>query len=423
MKVMVVGGGGREHALAWKVAQNPRVERLYAAPGNVGMAQIAKCIGISPSDPQKLANFAEEKDVDLTLVGPEHPLSLGIVDLFAQRGLPIFGPSQMAARIETSKGFAKEFMRRWDIPTAPFMLFTNPEEAIDYLRGRKFPQVIKADGLAAGKGSIVARSLDEALAAVKAIMVEKVFGQSGERVVIEDYLKGKEVTILIVSDGISFVPFLPAKDYKPIYDGDRGPNTGGMGSYAPAQTIDGDLMEEIRERIVAPTIRGLSQEGIKYKGVLYIGLMLTEEGPQVLEYNCRFGDPETQALLPLLKTDLVEIAEWVIEERLKGKKLEWEKGAAVCVVLTSEGYPGRYKKGAVITGTEGIAEDILLFHAGTAKRGDKLVTNGGRVIGVTAKGEDLKEARENAYRGVKAISFPGMQFRKDIASEEESNVE
>jgi len=418
MKVMVVGEGGREHALAWKVAQSPRVDRLYAAPGNVGMAQIAKCIGISPSDPQKLANFAEEKDVDLTLVGPEHPLSLGIVNLFEERGLRIFGPSQQAARIEASKGFAKEFMGRWDIPTAPFSLFTDPEKAIDYLRGRRFPQVIKADGLAAGKGSIVARSLDEALATVRALMVEKVFGQSGERIVIEDYLQGKEVTILVISDGTSFLPFLPAKDYKPIYDGDRGPNTGGMGSYAPAQTIDEGLMEKIRERIVAPTIRGLSQEGIKYKGVLYIGLMLTQEGPQVLEYNCRFGDPETQALLPLLKTDLVEIVDWVIEERLPGKRLEWENGAAVCVVLASEGYPGSYKKGAVITGTDRVDEDILLFHAGTGKRGGELVTNGGRVIGVTAVGRDLDEARGNAYKGVKNISFPGMQFRKDIARAE-----
>ncbi len=423
MKVMIVGEGGREHALAWKIAQSPRVQRLYAAPGNVGMEQIAKCIGISPSDPQKLANFAEEKDVDLTLVGPELPLSLGIVDLFAKRGLRIFGPSQRAARIESSKGFAKDFMKRWGIPTAPFMLFTDPEEAIDYLKGRKFPQVIKADGLAAGKGSIMARSLEEAITAIKSMMVERVFGQSGERVVIEDYLQGKEATILVISDGKSFIPFPPAKDYKPIYDGDKGPNTGGMGSYAPAQTGDEDLMEEIRERIVAPTIKGLSQEGIKYKGVLYVGLMLTQEGPQVLEYNCRFGDPETQTLLPLLKTDLVEIADWVIEENLQGEKLEWEEEAAVCVVLASEGYPGSYKKGAVITGTNRVDEGIILFHAGTAKRGNDLVTNGGRVIGVTAKGADLKEARENAYKGVKAISFPGMQFRKDIALEEEPNVE
>lgn len=417
MKVMIVGGGGREHALAWKIAQSPKVKRLYAAPGNVGMEQIAKCIGISPSDPQKLANFAEEKDVDLTLVGPELPLSLGIVDLFAKRGLRIFGPSQRAARIESSKGFAKEFMRRWNIPTAPFMLFTDPEEAIDYLKGKEFPLVIKADGLAAGKGSIVARSLEEALAAIKAIMVKKIFGRSGKKVVIENYLRGEEATILVISDGKSFIPLPPAKDYKPIYNGDRGPNTGGMGSYAPAQAIDEDLMERIKRQILQPTIKGLSQEGIKYKGVLYVGLMLTPEGPQVMEYNCRFGDPETQALIPLLRTDLVEIAEWVIEERLKGKRIEWEKGASVCVVLASEGYPGKYKKGAVISGTEGVTKNILLFHAGTAKRGDKLLTNGGRVLGVTAKGKDLKEARENAYKGVKAISFPGMQFRGDIALE------
>ncbi len=417
MKVMIVGGGGREHALAWNVAQSPRVGRLYAAPGNVGMAQIAKCIGISPSDPQKLANFAEEKDVDLTLVGPELPLSLGIVDLFAKRGLKIFGPSQRAARIESSKGFAKEFMKRWDIPTAPFMLFTDPEEAIDYLKGRKFPQVIKADGLAAGKGSIVARSLEEALAAIKAIMVERVFGRSGKKVVIEDYLRGEEATILVISDGKSFIPLPPVKDYKPIYDGDRGPNTGGMGSYAPAQAIDEDLMERIKGQILEPTIKGLSQEGIKYKGVLYVGLMLTPEGPKVMEYNCRFGDPETQALIPLLRTDLVEIAEWVIEERLEGKRIEWEKGASVCVVLTSEGYPGKYKKGAVISGTDRVTKDILLVHAGTAKRGEALLTNGGRVLGVTATGRSIEEARGNAYRGVSVISFPGMQFRGDIALE------
>lgn len=417
MKVMIVGGGGREHALAWNVAQSPRVGRLYAAPGNVGMAQIAKCIGISPSDPQKLANFAEEKDVDLTLVGPEFPLSLGIVDLFAKRGLRIFGPSQRAARIESSKGFAKEFMKRWDIPTAPFMLFTDPEEAIDYLKGRKFPQVIKADGLAAGKGSIVARSLEEALATIKAIMVERVFGRSGKKVVIEDYLRGEEATILVISDGKSFIPLPPAKDYKPIYDGDRGPNTGGMGSYAPAQAIDEDLMERIKGQILEPTIKGLSQEGIKYKGVLYVGLMLTPEGPQVMEFNCRFGDPETQALIPLLRTDLVEIAEWVIEERLEGKRIEWEKGASVCVVLASEGYPGKYKKGTVISGTDRVTKDILLFHAGTAKRGEALLTNGGRVLGVTATGRSIEEARENAYRGVEKISFPGMQFRGDIALE------
>lgn len=418
MKVMIIGGGGREHALAWKVAQSPQVERLYAAPGNVGMAQIAKCIGISPSDPHKLANFAEEKDVDLTLVGPELPLSLGIVDLFEKRGLKIFGPSRRAARIEWSKGFAKEFMKRWTIPTAPFRLFTDPEEAIDYLRGKQFPQVVKADGLAAGKGSIVAKSFEKALTAVKAIMVERIFGRSGERVVIEDYLRGEEATILAFSDGRSFILLPPSKDYKRIYDGDRGPNTGGMGSYSPAQSVDERLMKEIKKEILEPTIRGLSKEGVKYQGILYVGLMLTQEGPQVMEYNCRFGDPETQALFPLLKTDLVEIMEWVIRERLEGKEIEWEKGASVCVVLASQGYPGRYEKGMVITGTEGIEGDVLLFHAGTARRGGNLVTNGGRVLGVTAKGETLKEARENAYRGVEKIGFPGMQFRKDIALEE-----
>ncbi len=417
MKVMIVGGGGREHALAWKVAQSPKVNRLYAAPGNIGMARIAKCIGISPSDPEKLANFAEEKDVDLTFVGPELPLSLGIVDLFVKRGLRIFGPSQRAAKLEWSKGFAKEFMGRWNIPTPPFKLFTDSLEAMDYLKGRRFPLMVKADGLAAGKGSILAKSFEEAVDAVKAIMVERIFGRSGERIVIEDWLQGKEVTVLAFSDGKSCIPILPAKDYKPIYEGDKGPNTGGMGSYAPARSIDDDLMEEIKSHILEPTIKGLSEEGIEYRGVLYVGLMLTAEGPQVLEYNCRFGDPETQVIIPLLKTDLVEIAEWVIEGGLEGKRVEWEEGAAVCVVLASEGYPGRYKKGAPITGTDGVANDILLFHAGIANRGGKLVTNGGRVLGVTAKGEDIKEAREKAYNAVGAINFPGMQFRKDIALE------
>jgi len=415
MKILVVGGGGREHTLVWKISQSPLVRKIYCAPGNAGISSLAECIPISPADLSQLAQFARDNKIDLTVVGPEAPLVEGIVDEFQTQGLRIFGPSREAAQIEGSKAFAKEFMKRYGIPTANYRIFDDRDQAAAHVRKSEMPLVVKADGLAAGKGSIVCNTHQEALAAIDKIMVQKVFGESGNKVVIEEYLKGEEASVLALTDGSDLLYFSPAQDHKPVYDGDRGPNTGGMGAYAPVPVVDPTTMEEIKRRIFEPAIRGMASEGRPYRGVLYAGLMITDEGPRVLEFNCRFGDPESQVTLPLMKSDLVEAMMAVIEGRLSDFRMELLEKWAVCVVMASGGYPGHYEKGREIRGLDrDWGEDVLIFHAGTKFKDGKIVTDGGRVLGVTALGEDVRSAIDKAYEAVAKISFEGMHFRRDI---------
>lgn len=414
MKVLVVGGGGREHALVWKIAQSPRVRKIFCAPGNAGIAQQAVCVGIKADDLDGLLAFARTEAVDLTVVGPEAPLAAGIVDAFEAAGLKVFGPRREAARLEASKVFAKELMLRYGVPTAKAAVFDSPEAAKEYVRRCGGPCVVKADGLAAGKGVIVAESTAEAEAAIAEMMEAKVFGPAGARVLVEERLSGEEASVLALTDGETVLPLLPAQDHKPVFDGDKGPNTGGMGAYAPAPAVTPDLLRRIESEILIRAVRGLREEGITYKGVLYAGLMLTEEGPRVLEFNVRFGDPEAQPLLCLLTSDLVEAMEAVVEERLAGVRLAWHPGAAVCVVLAAAGYPGSCRKGDVISGLEELPPEVTVFHAGTALADGKFVTAGGRVLGVTARGANVRAAIERAYAAVGRISFAGMHYRRDI---------
>lgn len=414
MKVLVVGGGGREHALVWKISQSPRVDKIYCAPGNAGIAGQAECVGLSAEDISGLLAFARAKDVALTVVGPEAPLAAGIVDVFEVAGLRIFGPGREAARLEASKVFAKRIMQRYGVPTAEGRVFDAPEAAREYVRRLPGPCVVKADGLAAGKGVIVADSPAEAEAAVIDIMERKVFGAAGERVLIEERLYGEEASVMALTDGETVLPLLPAQDHKPVFDGDMGPNTGGMGAYAPAPAVTPELLQRIEAEILLPTIRGLAAEGIVYKGVLYAGLMLTPEGPRVLEFNVRFGDPETQPLLYLWAGDILEAVEAVIDGELRRVKLAWHPGTAVCVVLAAAGYPGGYRKGDAITGLEVLPPNVSVFQAGTARKDEGLVTAGGRVLGVTARGADAREAVERAYAAVGRIHFEGMHYRRDI---------
>ena len=415
MKILVVGGGGREHAIAWKLSQSPLVKKIYACPGNAGIASLGDCIEISAEDIKGLADFAEKNLIDLTVVGPEQPLILGIVDEFEKRKLKIFGPKKEAALIEGSKGFAKEFMKRYHIPTASFKIFEQKDEAIDFVRSSEFPLVIKADGLAAGKGAFVVEDLKSAEEAVEKVMVQKIFGEAGNRVVVEDFLIGEEVTILAFTDGRTVLPMVSSQDHKRIYDGDRGPNTGGMGAYAPTLIVNEKIMKKITEEILEPAIFGLNKEGRVFKGVLYAGLMITEMGPKVIEFNCRFGDPETQAVLPLLESDLAEIFLSIVEEELDLQDVKWKEGSAVCVVLTSGGYPDKYEKGKEIFGLNRVGNsNVLVFHAGTKKTGNRVVTNGGRVLGITAFDQTMEGALGKAYSTVDKIRFDGMQYRHDI---------
>ncbi|MFA4028294.1 MAG: hypothetical protein GDYSWBUE_000174 [Candidatus Fervidibacterota bacterium] len=416
MKVLVVGSGGREHALVWKIAQSQLVREVHCAPGNAGIAKVAKCVDISAEDIASLASYAESERIDLTVVGPEAPLAEGIVDEFEKRGLKIFGPNKLAAEIESSKAFCKQLLRKYGIPTAHFEIFDNPDEALKYVRSHGAPIVVKASGLAAGKGSIVCKSIDEAVNAVERIMVQREFGSSGDLIVIEDYLEGEEASVMVFTDGETVKPMLPSQDHKPVFDDDKGPNTGGMGAYCPVPAIDEALFERIIETIIKPTVTAMAEEGRPYKGVLYAGLMLTYEGPKVLEYNCRFGDPETQAVLPLMESDLVPILNAVVEGNLNEVEVRSSQRCCVCVVMASGGYPGKYEKGKVITGVEDAEalEDVIVFHAGTAIRDGQLVTNGGRVLGVTALGDDFPTAIKRAYEAVSRISFDGMHYRRDI---------
>ncbi len=418
MKVMVVGSGGREHALVWKLSQSELVDKIYALPGNPGIAEIAECADISVKDVEKIADFAQRQKIDLTVVGPEAPIVAGIADEFKKRGLNIFAPSSSAARLEGSKAFAKMFMREHGIPTAEFEIFDDPDKAEDYIKKVGAPIVVKADGLAAGKGVVVADTLQEALSAVDRIMRKKVFGDAGKKVVVERRLYGRETSYLVISDGKSFVPLAPARDYKPVYDGDKGPNTGGMGAYSPAETLTRELEKRVQKEIVIPVIEGMSKGGTPFVGVLYVGLMISEGKPYVLEFNVRFGDPETQAILRRLRSDLVEVATEAISGNLR-ESLQWDERPSVCVVLASEGYPLKYETGKVIEGINEAKkiEGVEIFHAGTAVKGGKLVTAGGRVLNVTAVGNDFKQARDRAYEAVDKIYFEGMHYRKDIAAE------
>jgi phosphoribosylamine--glycine ligase len=416
MKILVIGGGGREHALCWKLRQSPRVTGLFCAPGNAGTESLGRNVAIPISDLDGLARFAQDEGVGLTVVGPDDALAGGIVDLFEARGLRIFGPTRAAAQFESSKAFAKRFMERHGIPTARFGEFTESAEAHRFCQGMTYPVVIKADGLALGKGVVIAANADEAAKAIYRIMDRRQFGEAGRRIVIEEFLNGEECSLHALVDGRSYAMFPSAQDHKRALDGDEGPNTGGMGAYSPARVLTPALERAAREQVLDPFMRGLEAEGIVFKGLLYPGLMVTREGLKVLEFNCRFGDPETQAFMPRLKTDLVEVLEAVIDGRLADCPLEWRDQAAVCVVIASGGYPGDYGKGMEISGIEAAEREATVFHAGTRRIGGRVVTAGGRVLGVTALGADVRAARERAYAAVEKIKFEGAYYRGDIAA-------
>lgn len=416
MRVLIVGGGGREHALAWRVARDGHT--VYSAPGNAGLAGIGELVPIEGTQVSDLAEFARGNRIDYTIVGPEAPLVAGLVDEFLGQGLAISGPKRAAARVEGSKVFAKNLMRRHRIPTADFDVFDDPADARRFIEARGAPIVIKADGLAAGKGVIVARDKATALQAVEDIMEARVYGDAGRRIVVEQCLTGQEISVLVFTDGEAVVPLVPARDYKPAYDGDLGPNTGGMGCFSPVPLVDDSFLAEALEKAARPTVAALRSEGVRYRGVLYIGMMVTNDGLKVLEYNARFGDPETQVQMPRLDTPLVEILQACSEGRLDEVPVRWKSDAAVAVVVAAEGYPGRYGKGRPIAGLDKAAavDGAFVFHAGTALEGDETVTAGGRVLAVTGVGADLAEARKRAYAGVAEISFAGAWHRKDIAA-------
>lgn len=414
ISVLIISSGGREHALAWKLAQSPLVERVYVAPGNAGTALVAENVPIAEDDFAGLMAFAKEKGIGLTAVGPEVPLANGIVDQFQAAGLPIFGPTQAAAQLEASKAFAKTFMQEMGIPTAKAAVFTDYEEAREYLAQNPGPTVIKASGLAAGKGVIVCDDTAQAEAALQEIMLDRAFGAAGDEVLIEERMVGLELSLLVLTDGVTGVSLTPARDHKRIYDGDHGPNTGGMGAYAPPPDVTPELIAEIMATIVRPTIRGMAERGTPYVGVLYAGLMLTAVGPKVIEFNCRFGDPETQVVLPMLDGDLAEIMLACIEGRLTPQMVRFYDGACATVVLAAPGYPGPYPKGLPITGLDEMPDDVLVFHAGTKMSEGQIVTNGGRVLAVSARGEDLTTAVARVYTAVPKIHFTGAHYRRDV---------
>ncbi|MGI5891613.1 MAG: phosphoribosylamine--glycine ligase [Bacillota bacterium] len=415
MRVLVVGGGGREHALVWKIAQSPKVEKLYCAPGNAGIAKTAEIVDIAAEDVDKLADFVQENDIDLTVVGPEAPLAAGLSDKLTAIGKAVFGPSQAAAAVESSKEFAKDLMAKYNIPTAAYTVFTEAAPAIAYIKEQGAPIVVKADGLAAGKGVIVAMDEETAINAVQDMLEGGIFGNAGQRVVIEEFLSGEEVSILAFCDGETIVPMVSSQDHKRAYDGDTGPNTGGMGAYSPAPVYTPELAKLVEKEILLPSAQALVSENRYYQGVLYVGLMITDKGPKVLEYNARFGDPETQAVLMRLKTDLIDIIEAILSGKLNEINIEWYDDAAVCVVMAAGGYPGSYRKGDKINGlAEAAATGAMVFHAGTTFKDDDIVSNGGRVLGVTALGDDIAAAIKNAYKAVDMIEFADCFYRRDI---------
>ncbi len=415
MNVLVIGSGGREHAIIWKVSQSSKLTKLYALPSNPGTAELAENVnGISVDDHESVSSFCKDKQIDLVIVGPEAPLAAGLVDSLSAKGIRCFGPSQAAAQIEASKSFAKDFMARHNIPTAKYATFSNYDEAVKYLESLDYPVVIKASGLAAGKGVILPDTNEEAKSTLEDIFVKKVFGEAGAEVVIEERMNGQEVSLMAFTDGTSVVPMLPAQDHKRLLDGDKGLNTGGMGAYAPAPIFTTELMKEAVENILKPAVNGMKSEGNPFVGVLYAGLMLTPNGIRTLEFNCRFGDPETQVVLPLLETDLVEIAEACTDGNLANINIQWKNNAAVCVVLASKGYPEKVESGKVVT-IEKLPDDMVCFHAGTKLENENLITSGGRVFGLTAWAEDIASAVKKVYANIGKVTFDGMQYRKDIA--------
>jgi phosphoribosylamine--glycine ligase len=418
MKILVVGSGGREHTLTWKLQQSDKVDQIFVAPGNAGTAELATNLDIKGTDIEQLIEFAQTEEIDLTFVGPEVPLVEGIVDQFNAAGLAVFGPNQKAAQLEGSKVFSKNLMKNYDIPTAKYETFTKAEQAIDYIKQEGAPIVVKAEGLAAGKGVIVAETTTEAIEAVEEIMLDEKFGAAGTRIVVEEFLEGEEATVLAFTDGETIVPMMPSQDHKQAYDNDQGPNTGGMGAYAPAPIVDKEMLSHVKEEILETTLAALKEEGINYKGVIYCGLMIKDGVPKVLEYNVRFGDPEAQVVLPLLETDLVDIARAIIDERLAELEINWSAKTAVCVIMASGGYPVDYNTGKEITGIEAAesGQDITVFQAGTDTKNGKLVTAGGRVLGVTALGIGYENTINKAYQGIERIDFAGAHYRTDIGT-------
>ncbi|MCR4601671.1 MAG: phosphoribosylamine--glycine ligase [Clostridia bacterium] len=414
MKILVVGSGGREHAIVWKLSQSPRVDKIYCAPGNAGISGLAECVDIGAEDLEKIRDFAVEKKIDMAVIGPEVPLSMGITDLLQEAGIRVFGPDRNCSQLEGSKAFTKAFLMRHNIPTAGYKEYTDEKELLDDIGIFGYPMVIKADGLAAGKGVIIAEDEEAARAGIEEIMGEKRFGSAGDLVLVEECLTGVEASMLCFVDGNVIVPMESAQDYKRIFDGDKGPNTGGMGSYSPSLLFNSEVEVQIREQILEPTINGFKEDGLDFHGVLFIGLMLSEDGPKVIEFNNRFGDPETQSVLMRLDTDLADIFDACIDGTLADLEIKWSEKRAVTVVLASGGYPGDYEKGKVITGLEDVDDDVVVFHAGTKFDNGNIVTSGGRVLGVTATGATNDEARARAFDNVKRISFEGAHFRNDI---------
>lgn len=416
MKVLVVGGGGREHAIVASVAKSKKVDKIYCAPGNAGIEALAECVDISVMEFDKLTAFAKENAIDFTIIGPDDPLAAGIVDAFEAEGLRVFGPRKNAAIIEASKAFSKDLMKKYNIPTAAYETFSSAEDAIAYLETSNYPIVLKADGLALGKGVLICNTKEEAKEGVKTLMLDKQFGSAGDRIVIEEFLTGREVSALCYCDGTTIKPMTSAQDHKRAKDGDQGLNTGGMGTFSPSPFYTAEVDEFCKKYVYQPTMDAMKAEGRDFVGILFVGLILTENGPKVLEYNARFGDPETQVVLPRMKNDIIEVMEACVDGKLSDITLEFEEDAAVCVVLASDGYPEHYEKGKVITGFENFdgKDGYYVFHAGTKKTEEGIVTNGGRVLGVTAKGKDLKEARKNAYEATKWIDFSNKYMRNDI---------
>lgn len=419
MKILIVGSGGREHALAWKIAQSPLAKKVFCAPGNPGISEVAECVDVEAENIEGLYNFALRQKVDLTVVGPEDALAAGIVDRFGDGGLPIFGPTKRASIIEGSKVFAKNLMRKYGIPTADFKVFEDIKQAKKHVASCEFPVVVKADGLAKGKGVFVCKTPEEAQKHLDGIMKEKIFGDAGNKIVIEEFVSGEEVSILAITDGKTIIPFPSAQDHKAVYDGDKGPNTGGMGVYSPVPLITNEMQYSIEENIIVPIVHAMKKEGRPFRGVIYAGLMITGTGPKVLEFNARFGDPETQALLVRMKSDLVPILLATAKESLEDvDAVEWSNSASICIVMASRGYPDKYDKGLPISGLEALKGmgNVQVFHAGTARKNGRVVTNGGRVLGVTAWGKNIQDARVCGYSAIQKVSFEGAHYRGDIGA-------
>ena len=416
MKILVVGSGGREHAILWKLKQSPRVTNLYCAPGNGGISEISECVPINAMDIDRIVAFAQKEAIDMVVVAPDDPLASGMVDALENAGIRALGPRKNAAIIEASKVFSKDLMKKYNIPSAAYESFSDSKSAKEYIKTAKLPLVVKADGLALGKGVLICNTTEEALEAVSSIMDDKRFGAAGQRIVVEEYMRGPEVSVLAFTDGKTIIPMVSSQDHKRAFDNDQGLNTGGMGAFSPSRVYTKELQEECMKTIFVPTISAMNIEGRPFKGILYFGLMLTSEGPKVLEYNARFGDPETQVVLPRLENDLVEVFDAIIDEKLGTIDLSWKENCAVCVVMASGGYPESYIKGYEITGIESIKnlDDTIVFHAGTKKENGKFYTNGGRVLGVASVADDIDKAREKAYKAVSTISFKDAHFRKDI---------